>query len=181
MQLSTVTVNMWGKKSGASGKHMGHRERSLRETHGAQRVEPLGNTWGTESRASGKEPTQLVCERKRPRVFLVLKIISKSNIMQINSRRTRAHPMQQPNLQPLLPLGAMESSSQLENSCWGEVWRSVRGGDPERPLHEAVKVKPGFCWRPQDAGGARVRGYLARRATHREWKQPKKEKHAVVG
>jgi hypothetical protein len=34
-----------------------------------------------------------------------------------------------------------------------------------RSLHEAVKVKPGFCWRPQDARDARAMGYLPRRAS----------------
>lgn len=29
-------------------------------------------------------------------------------------------------------------------------------GSPERPLREAVKAKPGLCWRSQDVGGARA-------------------------
>lgn len=38
-------------------------------------------------------------------------------------------------------------------------------GGPERTRYEeAVEVKPGLCWRPQDAGEARVTDYLLRRA-----------------
>ncbi|MGE9641895.1 hypothetical protein ACQP3J_33175, partial [Escherichia coli] len=43
---------------------------------------------------------------------------------------------------------------------------SLHGG-PERPLCEAVKVKSGLPWRPQDVGDARVIGYLLRRAANR--------------
>lgn len=37
----------------------------------------------------------------------------------------------------------------------------------ERPLHEAVKVKLGLCWGPQDVGDARAMGRLPRRAGNR--------------
>lgn len=47
-------------------------------------------------------------------------------------------------------------------------------GDPERPLNEAVKVKPELCWRPQSVGNATTMGSLPRRAAHREWDQPKR-------
>ena len=48
------------------------------------------------------------------------------------------------------------------------------------PLSEAVKVKPGLGWKPQDAGNARVLGYLPRKATDREWNQTKTKKCTVV-
>lgn len=41
-------------------------------------------------------------------------------------------------------------------------------GDPERQLHEALKVKPGIHRRSQNATGARVLGYLQRGTEHRE-------------
>ena len=40
-------------------------------------------------------------------------------------------------------------------------------GSPEGTLCEAVKVIPGPSWRPQDARGARVMGYLPRKASDR--------------
>lgn len=54
------------------------------------------------------------------------------------------------------------------------VEMSLHGGQ-ERPLGEAVKVKPGLLWRPQDVGDARAVGYLPRRAANREWDQPRRE------
>ena len=39
-------------------------------------------------------------------------------------------------------------------------------GDQERPLHEAVKVKPGLPWRPQDIGDARAVGNLSKKAAN---------------
>jgi hypothetical protein len=44
--------------------------------------------------------------------------------------------------------------------------RLVLGG-LERPLHEAVKIRPAFCCRPQDTEDVRVIGYLSRRDTNR--------------
>ena len=38
----------------------------------------------------------------------------------------------------------------------------------ERPLCEAVKVKPELYWRPKDVGDSRVVGYLQRRTADRE-------------
>ena len=35
-------------------------------------------------------------------------------------------------------------------------------GSPEKPLCEAVKVKPGLLWRPQNVRDARAVGYLPR-------------------
>lgn len=43
---------------------------------------------------------------------------------------------------------------------------SLHGG-LERLLQEAVKVKPGFQWRPQNVGDARVTEYLPGKATSR--------------
>lgn len=51
---------------------------------------------------------------------------------------------------------------------------------PERPLSEAVKVKPGFHWRPQDVGDARAMRYLPRRAADRVWNLLKREKYVAV-
>lgn len=45
---------------------------------------------------------------------------------------------------------------------------------------QAVKVKPGLPWRPQDVGDSRALGYLLRKAADREWSQPKREKCLVV-
>lgn len=45
-------------------------------------------------------------------------------------------------------------------------------GDPERPFFEAVKVKFGFQWRPQNV--AQAVGYLLRRAATREKNQSKR-------
>jgi hypothetical protein len=38
----------------------------------------------------------------------------------------------------------------------------------ERPLHEAVKAKPGLLWRPQNDRDARAMGCLLRKAVNRE-------------
>ena len=56
---------------------------------------------------------------------------------------------------------------------------SLNGG-LERPLCEAVKLKPGLPWRPQNVGDARAIGYLSRRAANREWNQPKRKKCVSV-
>ena len=50
----------------------------------------------------------------------------------------------------------------------------------ERSLCEAVKVKPGLPWRPQDVGDARVMGYLPRKAANREWNQLKRKMCVAV-
>jgi hypothetical protein len=42
-------------------------------------------------------------------------------------------------------------------------------GDLERPLCEAVKVKPGLPWRPQNVRDARATGSLPKRAAIRKW------------
>lgn len=38
-------------------------------------------------------------------------------------------------------------------------------GAHERLFHEAVKVKPGLCWRSQNVGAIRAIEYLLRRAS----------------
>lgn len=59
------------------------------------------------------------------------------------------------------------------------VVMSLHGG-PERPLYEAVKVKPGLPKNPQDTGDARVVGYLSKKVAKREWTQPKRKKCVAV-
>ena len=56
---------------------------------------------------------------------------------------------------------------------------SLNGG-LERPLCEAVKLKPGLPWRTQDVRDAKIMGYLPRRAANREWNQPKRKKCVAV-
>lgn len=56
---------------------------------------------------------------------------------------------------------------------------SLHGG-LERPLCEAVKVKPGLPWGPQDVGDARLVGYLPRKAADWVWSQPRREKCVSV-
>ena len=56
---------------------------------------------------------------------------------------------------------------------------SLHGGI-ERPLCEAVRVKPGLPWGPEDVGDVRFVGYLPKRAANREWSQPKRKKCVVV-
>jgi hypothetical protein len=53
---------------------------------------------------------------------------------------------------------------------------SLHGG-PKQPLYEAVKMKPGFHKRPQDA---RVMGYLPRRVANNVWNLPKREKYVSI-
>lgn len=50
---------------------------------------------------------------------------------------------------------------------------SLHGG-LERPLHEAVKLKPGLPQKSQDVGDARAMGYRPRRAANRVWNQAKR-------
>lgn len=64
------------------------------------------------------------------------------------------------------------------------IGRRVSGkslhGHLERPLWEALKVKPGLCWRPQDVGDARAMGYLPSRAADWGWNPPKRENCVAV-
>lgn len=53
-------------------------------------------------------------------------------------------------------------------------------GGLEKPLCQAVKVKPGLPWRPQNVGDARAVGYLPRRTANRKWNQSKREKCAAA-
>lgn len=51
----------------------------------------------------------------------------------------------------------------------------------DNPLHEAVKVKPGLCQRPQDDRDAIAAGYLSQRGAHKGQNQPEREKQIVGG
>ena len=53
-------------------------------------------------------------------------------------------------------------------------------GGLERLLREAVKVKSGLPWRPQDVDNARAMQHLVRKVANREWNQPKR-KTCTVG
>lgn len=46
---------------------------------------------------------------------------------------------------------------------------------PDRSLCEAVKVKPGLCWKLQDVRGAGDMGCLPRREANRERNHPKRK------
>lgn len=67
------------------------------------------------------------------------------------------------------PLTPLKKASEARNV----TGKSLHGGQ-ERPLHEAMKVKPGLYWRPQDVGDDRAVVYLPRTAAHREWNQFKR-------
>lgn len=57
---------------------------------------------------------------------------------------------------------------------------SLNKEGPDRPLREAVNVKPGWQRRPQeDIRDARPVRYLPRRAAYREWYRPKKEMYVA--
>ena len=51
------------------------------------------------------------------------------------------------------------------------VCRGVLRGGPEKPLNEAMKVKPELPWRLQDVGDARGMAYPPRRAAYIQWNQ----------
>lgn len=54
-------------------------------------------------------------------------------------------------------------------------------GDPERPLLEAVTVKPELHWRHQVVENAKKLGYLPKITTDKLWNQPKREKCVATG
>ena len=56
---------------------------------------------------------------------------------------------------------------------------SLHGG-LKRVWCEAVKVKPGLPWRPQNVGDATAIGYLLRGAANKELNQPKRKKCVAV-
>ena len=58
--------------------------------------------------------------------------------------------------------------------AWCVSGVSLNGGLLERPLCEAVKLKPGLFWRIQDVRDVRVMGYLLKGPADREWNQPKR-------
>ena len=47
-------------------------------------------------------------------------------------------------------------------------------------MHDAAKIKPALLQRLQEIKDARAMGYLLRKATSREWNQPKRKKYAAV-
>jgi hypothetical protein len=59
----------------------------------------------------------------------------------------------------------------------GNVWQGQKSlqAAPERAMLEAVRVKPKLQWRPQDVGIVRNVECLSRKATGKEWSQPKRE------
>lgn len=68
---------------------------------------------------------------------------------------------------------ALQSRIQERVSLHSEgklLWADTSGeslhGGPERSLNEAVKEKPGFCWRSQDVKDFRIMGYLPRRTAN---------------
>lgn len=94
--------------------------------------------------------------RMRPENFLCLKSNStiKQSLCRYNSRRG-----------PVLSQGRIEQthgSRQSQEQNLPQISRDaveVKGVPvwrPGEPLHEAVKVKPGFWWRPQDVGDDRT-------------------------
>lgn len=50
----------------------------------------------------------------------------------------------------------------------------------DRPLRKTQKLKHGLLWKPQEVADVRVMGYLMRKATNREWKNPKRENKKVL-
>ena len=53
-------------------------------------------------------------------------------------------------------------------------------GGLEKPLCQAVKVKPGLPWRPQNVGDARAMGYLPRKAPNKAWNQPRRKECSAI-
>lgn len=53
-------------------------------------------------------------------------------------------------------------------------------GGLERPLYEAMEVKPRFSWRPQNAEDVRTVRYLPRKSANREWNQLKRKKWVAI-
>jgi hypothetical protein len=49
-------------------------------------------------------------------------------------------------------------------------------GGLKEPLHEAVEMKLGLHWKPQDVGDSKTMDYLQRRAANRKWNQPTRKK-----
>lgn len=65
-------------------------------------------------------------------------------------------------------------------STFRRVADESRHGGPKRPLCEAVKLKSGLCWQPQDVGDDKAVRYLPRRAVNRVWKQRKENTWVAV-
>ena len=43
----------------------------------------------------------------------------------------------------------------------------------EKILHEALKLRPGLPWKPQNIEDARAMGYLQKKAVNGDWNKPK--------
>lgn len=56
----------------------------------------------------------------------------------------------------------------------------VRSVSAWRPRAAIARSCESESWNPRDVGDARVMGYWLRKATDREWNQPKRKKHAVL-
>jgi hypothetical protein len=52
--------------------------------------------------------------------------------------------------------------------------------DPERPLHEPLKVKPVLPLNHEDVGNDRVMGFLPKNSANRMWKLNKREKYVAI-
>lgn len=105
---------------------------------------------------SGKEPTHSAkfptCQRKRPKHFLLL-VKNIQKLIQKGFKQARFHPKQAAKLgtviQVVLALTYVKYIT--KGSC--SIFHGKREllspecgrGVPERPLHDAVRLKPGLC------------------------------------
>lgn len=72
----------------------------------------------------------------------------------------------------ILPLCLQRPTEIGQQVAWESLHEGPeRAGGRERPMQEAVKVKPGLQWRHQDVGDGRAVKHLAKKAAFREFKQ----------
>lgn len=120
------------------------------------------------------------------------KTISNRKLIQIHlDRGPNSSPIKQQNLADL----PYRSSFRVKNA-WHRLWNfsprlriatkarympevSLHRGR-ERPLHKALKMKPGFHGRLWDVGDVRVLEYLSKGAADQVWSLPKREKCVTV-
>lgn len=71
----------------------------------------------------------------------------------------------------------MQSSSKKKEHDWDQAPhdRAVPAWRSGKAMCEAVKEKPGLCWKLQDVRGAGDMGYLPRRDANRERNHPKRK------
>lgn len=127
-----------------------------------------------------------ICERKGLKNWLSLKSNRKESLCECNSLREPAPSQAVSRTWQHLPCGfgfrvgkdlgvkgLWSLPPQLSGIAQAKcvAGESPHGG-PERPLSKAMKMKPGFCWKPQDVGGTKAVGCLPGRATYRERNQP---------